>query len=273
MKTEPNHYVYAYFDPRNYEMFYVGKGQHDRKDAHRSDKAGTAKERRIAEIKKAGLEPNIKVVAVKLTEDQAFLVETALMWRPRESLTNLTRGNYSENFRLPNTLHLSLPGFDTARGVYFVNVGYYEENRNWVDCRKFDFLAAGYGRKHSAKLDLLEVGDIVAAFIKKAGYVGIGKVIAPAVPVSDFRFKGRSLTRRMLKGKDLLHHRSDKEKCDYLVKIEWIKTVPLENARFRKKAGLYAKQQIVASLSRQLKTLEFLQREFKVNFERLLAAN
>jgi uncharacterized protein len=271
MKPEPNHYVYAYFDPRNYEMFYVGKGQNDRKDAHRSDKAGTVKERRIAEIKKAGLEPNIKVVAVNLTEDQAFLVEAALMWRPRESLTNLTRGNYSENFRPPNTLHLWLPGFDTTRRVYFVNVGYYEDNRNWVDCRKLGFLAAGYGRRFSSQLDRLEVGAIAAAYVSKHGYVGIGRVVAPSVPLRDFRFKGRSLTRHMLKGKDLLHHSSDTKKCDYLVKIKWIETVPLEGARTE--PGLYAKQPIVASLSRQPKTLEFLQREFNVNFERLLAAN
>src|SRR5258706_10119344 len=112
MKPASNYYVYAYFDPRNYEMFYVGKGKGGRKDAHRSDKAGTDKERRIADIKKAGLEPNIKVAAINLTEKEAFLVEKALMWRPRESLNNLTLGNYADNFRPPNTLHQSLPGFD-----------------------------------------------------------------------------------------------------------------------------------------------------------------
>ena len=36
MKNKTNYYVYAYFDPRNYEMFYVGKGQGSRKYAHRN---------------------------------------------------------------------------------------------------------------------------------------------------------------------------------------------------------------------------------------------
>jgi hypothetical protein len=57
MKTHSNYYVYAYFDPRNYEMFYVGKGQGSRKHAHQPDKAGNATQRRIHDIKKAGLKP------------------------------------------------------------------------------------------------------------------------------------------------------------------------------------------------------------------------
>lgn len=141
-----NYYVYAYFDPRDYEMFYVGKGKDSRKDAHRSDKAGSEKERRIAEIKKAGLEPNIKVLAINLTEKEAFLVEKALLWRPRDSLTNLTSGNCADNFRPSGTLHKSLPGFDTSRGVFFVNAGVqFGNHRLWQDCYDYNFLAAGYG--------------------------------------------------------------------------------------------------------------------------------
>jgi hypothetical protein len=34
MKTDSNYYVYAYLDPRNYEMLYVGKGKGSRKYAH-----------------------------------------------------------------------------------------------------------------------------------------------------------------------------------------------------------------------------------------------
>jgi hypothetical protein len=267
MKTVPNYYVYAYFDPRNYELFYVGKGQGSRKEAHLSDRTNTAKARRIAEIRRAGEQPVIRVVAANLTEDQAYLVEKTLIWRSDKLLTNLSGGKYAENFRPRNTLHLSLPGFDTARGVYFVNVGYYEDHRNRVDCCKYGFLAAGYGRKYSSQLDRLETGDIVAAYIKGKGYVGIGKVIAPAVPVKDFRFKEHGLTPGMLNGKGLLHHSSEADRCEYLVKIDWIKKMHREDARFRKRAGLYAHQQIVASLSRQQKTLDYLQQEFGVKFQ------
>src|SRR5712691_815594 len=108
MKNNSNFYVYAYFDPRNYEMFYVGKGQGSRKHAHQPQKLGTAKERRIHEIERAGLKPLIRIIAANLTEDQAFLVEKALIWRTGVWLTNMNPGHFSDNFRPPNTLHLSL---------------------------------------------------------------------------------------------------------------------------------------------------------------------
>lgn len=272
MKNDSNYYVYAYFDPRNYEMFYVGKGRGSRKDAHRSDKAGTPKERRIDDIKKAGKKPDIKVIVINLTDKEALLVEAALMWRPRESLTNLNRGNYVDNFRRPDTLHKSLPGFDTARGIFFVNAGAeLGSSRKWEDCYDYNFLAAGGGRQYSSQLYRLSVGDIVAAFITKEGYVGIGQVVAPPVPSRSFRFNGRPLAKCKLKGPEFLHDEDDEEKCEHLVGIEWIRKLPRDDARFLKNAGLYAKQPIVASLSNQPKTRQFLEQEFGVNFENLLA--
>src|SRR6266446_2349347 len=182
MKTDLSYYVYAYFDPRSYEMLYVGKGKGSRKNAHLPNKVGTAKERQIHEIQRAGLKPLIRVVAANLSEDQALLVEKALIWRTGGSLTNVSGGHYADNFRPPNTLHLSLPGFDTARGIYFVNVGEYPPNRLWEDCRKYGFLAAGYGRQYSLQLDRLEVGSIAAAYLSGNGYVGIARVVAKPVP-------------------------------------------------------------------------------------------
>src|ERR1035437_2783826 len=211
MKTDSNYYVYVYFDPRaNNQMLYVGKGKGRRKYAHLPNKAGTATERRIHEIERAGLEPLIRVVATNLTEEQALLVEKALIWRTGESLTNVSGGHFSNNFRPPYTLNLSLPGFDTVHGIFFVNVGaHFGPHRQWEDGYKYGFLAAGYGRKHSSQLDRLSVGDIVAAYFKKEGfkngYVGVGRVVAPSIPVTDLRYNGSPLNRRMLKGPDLLH--------------------------------------------------------------------
>jgi hypothetical protein len=278
MKTDNNYYVYAYFDPRNYEMLYVGKGHGGRKYAHLPNKAGSATERRIHEIERAGLEPLIRVVAANLTNEQALLVEKALLWRTSESLTNVSGGQFAHNFRPPNTLHLSLPGFDTVCGIFFVNVGaHFGPHRQWDDSYKYGFLAAGYGREYSLQLDRLSVGDIVAAYFKmegcKNGYVGIGRVVSLSVPAADFRCNGRPLSQCKLKGPELLHDANDADECEYLVGVDWIEKVSKEDARFRKRAGLFVARQIVASLSHQPKTLEFLQREFKVNFERLLAAN
>jgi hypothetical protein len=190
MKSDSNYYVYAYFDPRNYEMLYVGKGRGSRRYAHRPAKAGTEKERRLHGIKQAGLKPLIRVIAANLTEEQALLVEKALIWRTGESLTNVSGGHFADNFRPPNTLHLSLPGFDTARGVYYVNVGEFPPNRLWEDSRKYGYVAAGYGRQFTDQLERLEVGSIVAAYLSRHGYVGIARVISPAVPARDFGISG-----------------------------------------------------------------------------------
>lgn len=74
----------------------------------------------------------------------------------------------------------------------------------------------------------------------------------------------------MLSGPDLLHHQDDHDKCEYLVGTHWIKKLDQKDARFKKKAGLFARQPIVASLSSQLKTLHYLENEFGVSFEKLL---
>jgi hypothetical protein len=273
MKSDSNYYVYAYFDPRNMEMLYVGKGKGSRKNAHRPNKAGTAKERQIHEIERAGLKPLIRVIAANLTNDQAYLVEKALLWQPGRWLTNDSKGHYAENFRPPNTLHLSLPGFDTARGIYFVNVGGNNAHRQWDDCRKYGFLAAGYGRRFSSQLDRLQVGAIAAAYLNRSGYVGIARVIAKPVPARHFRYHGRPLRPHGLKGPELLHDAKDDDECEYLVAVKWIKDVPMEDARFRRRAGLLTPRLIVASLSTQLKTQKFLEQEFGVNFEKLLASD
>jgi hypothetical protein len=268
MKHESDHYVYAYFDPRNYEMFYVGQGKGSRKNAHRPNKVGTEKERQIHEIERAGQKPLIKIVAANLTEDQAFLVEKALIWRSGKWLTNISGGRFTDKFRPPDSLHLSLPDFDSVRGVYAVNVTA-APHRHWDDMRKYGFLAAGYGRAYSAPLERLDVGDIAAAFMAKRGYLGIGRVTKRAVRVNEFRINGRPLLRRMLKGRELFHDAKDANQCEYLVKVKWIKTLPIDDGRFVRKAGLFAPRPIVASLSGQPKTLHFLEEQLSGNFEKL----
>src|ERR1035437_5415608 len=108
----------------------------------------------------------------------------------------------------------------------------------------------------SSQLDLLSVGNIVATYFSKKGYVGIGRVVAPSVPAADFRFNGRPLSRRMLKGPDLLHDAEDADDCEYLVSVKWIKKVPQEKAQWRRGARLRAARRIVASLSQQPKRSE-----------------
>lgn len=87
-------YVYLYIDPRDGEVFYVGKGTSNRcfhhlKDVRESDKAA-----RIADIRKSRQEPIIEVLKYGLTEQQALLVEaTAIDLLEVDNLTNGVRGH------------------------------------------------------------------------------------------------------------------------------------------------------------------------------------
>ena len=79
--TYQDYYVYVYIDPRNHEEFYYGKGRGTRKDAHLMDKSDNEKAKRIAEIRKHGLEPLIRVIARGLSQDEVLLIEKTLLWK------------------------------------------------------------------------------------------------------------------------------------------------------------------------------------------------
>jgi len=65
--SKKEYYVYVYIDPRNHEEFYYGKGRGSRMNAHlRQEEADTEKTKRIEQIRKAGSEPRIKVIATNL---------------------------------------------------------------------------------------------------------------------------------------------------------------------------------------------------------------
>lgn len=262
------YYVYVYIDPRNFEEFYYGKGTGNRKNAHLSDDSDSEKSKRIKAIKKEGLKPIIKVIARNLDEKEAFLVEKTLIWKLGRNLTNQSSGHFANRFRPHDTFHKNLTGFDFKNGIYYINVGE-GVNRCWDDCNNYNFLSAGQGKNWSDPLKTLEQGDIVAAYLKNHGYVGIGRVIEKAVRVSDFEIDGKLLKEFSLKAPNIFQN-CDNEKSEYLVKIEWIKSVESKDAKWKSNSGLFTSQLIKASLQSQKTTQEFLENEFKIKFEDLL---
>jgi len=85
------YYVYAYIDPSNKEIFYVGKGRGARVLAHLSEVGESVKNKRIAKIKARGLTPEIDIIAHCLPNEQtAFRVEAALI--DCLKLSNIIRG-------------------------------------------------------------------------------------------------------------------------------------------------------------------------------------
>lgn len=178
------YYVYVYIDPRNFEEFYYGKGIGSRSHAHLSDDGDSEKVARIKAIKAEGLDPMIRIIARGLTSEEALMVETTLIWKLGRNLTNIASGHYVSRFRPRDSFHKRLAHFDFRNGIYYLNVGE-GPNRNWEDCRKHGFLAAGGGPQWRDQILGLEQGDIVVAYVTSHGYVGVGRVTTQAVPFRD----------------------------------------------------------------------------------------
>jgi hypothetical protein len=101
-------YVYVLIDPRNHQIFYVGKGTGDRPSSHDREARLTleaerskAKTERIRDITAAGLKPLVDIVRHGIKESEAFQIEAALIDCLRPNITNIDRGHGSDDGRMP----------------------------------------------------------------------------------------------------------------------------------------------------------------------------
>lgn len=145
-------------------------------------------------------------------------------------------------------------------GYYFANAGL-SENRTWEDYRRYGFIAAGHGEFYSKRLDQLTVGDEVFVYDKGNGYLGYGKVTIEKTLAADFQTPDGPLLEQPLLGRDLGHHSDNPELAEYVVGIDWRKTVDRNQGKWFK--GAFANQNIVCKLRDQA-TVDFLKDEFGV---------
>ncbi len=255
-------YVYVYIDPRNFEEFYIGKGKGARKDSHLSDVSDSTKARRIRAIRKDGLNPIVRVIARNLSEYDAFLVEKTLLWKLGDRLSNVASGHYAKKFRPHNKLHRDLPGFDYEPGLYYYNVGEDPTSRNWDDFRTIGFISASNRGRWLAAILRFKPGDVVAAYLKGRGFVGVGTVTDHAKPISDVIIKRKWLLDYRLHGKQI--------HSEYVAPVKWAATVTRDQAKWKPKAGLFTTQLVRASLDNQPKTKAFLEAMFNVSIDGLL---
>jgi len=139
--------------------------------------------------------------------------------------------------------------------------------RQWQACLEYGFLSAGQGQFYSNPLKKLLVGDMVAAYITGYGYVGLGKVLATAIPIRNFLFNGGSL-KSMPYIRDSLFDNSQigNPKSEYIVAIKWEKHVNKDNAKWETNAGLFASRLVQCSMENQADTIDFLEKEFEIKF-------
>jgi hypothetical protein len=88
------YYVYLYTDPRNQRVFYVGKGQGGRVLTHLLAEDESRKAQVLEELRQAGLEPQIDILAHRLPSAEAALrIEAAVIdLYGLGKLTNRVRG-------------------------------------------------------------------------------------------------------------------------------------------------------------------------------------
>ncbi|SRR5579862_5581933 len=268
MNAPGDYYVYCYIDPRNLEEFYYGKGTGSRSSAHLLAQGRSKKAARIRQIRADGVEPTIRIIAADLTSDEAFMIEAALIWKLGERLTNENAGHYKSKFRPKNTLHKKLVGFDFSTRIHYFDVG--DPWRSWEDCRKHGFLSAGYGPKYSNQVRQLHKEDVVVAFLRGHGYVGIGRITEEAVRARDFRCRNKALNQLELNVTKICHDSDNPKKSEYLVKVKWLVAKPREDAIWKKNFGLLAFRGVRASLEHQPKTLHFIERSWGVKFDEIL---
>ena len=117
-------------------------------------------------------------------------------------------------------------------GEYYVSFGH--DERSWEDAVEFGFISAGGGLWYSRTLNLLNIGDRVWVNIPKQGYVGVGKVIDTAKKATEalFPINGEEKTIYQISSKAQYHsqYKDDDDNAEYIVKIQWDKTVSLKQA-------------------------------------------
>ena len=265
-----DYYVYAYIDPRNFEEFYYGKGKGSRKDAHLLDPSVSAKSKRIEAIRREGLTPIIRVLARGLAEREALLVEKTLLWKLGKQTTNVATGSFAANFRPHDTMHKELAGFDFRNGIYYYNVGEGPE-RNWDDQVAFGFISAGQGQRWRDAMLGFNPGDVFAAYLKRHGFVGIGKIRTRAQMIREVKVDGKPLLSHALKCTSMGANGNDPELSEYVCLVEWLKHVTRHEAIWPQTPRLYTTTHVRASLDGQPSTVTYLEQAFGVPIRDVVA--
>jgi hypothetical protein len=156
----------------------------------------------------------------------------------------------------------------TWNGEYYISFS--GEHRDWGEAVKCGFISAGGGAWFSSKLQMLSPGNRVWVNIPGTGYVGVGIVEEPRVPVEEFMAPDGNgnrvpITELPLHIARATRYADNPEQAEYLVRVNWLKTVPEE--RPIKERGFFGNQNTVARPKTQKwnHTVERLKQRFEVD--------
>lgn len=145
---------------------------------------------------------------------------------------------------------------------FYVSLGE-SEHRFWQDCVRYGFIAGGQGRWYSRTLGMLFPDARVFVCIPGTGYVGVGTVKEEVQRVRDVTVEidGKTvpLLDAPLMAPKMDENADDPDKSEYVVRVEWIKTLPKDKAIWE--TGMFANQNTVCRLRNRF-TLERLLEHF-----------
>lgn len=155
-------------------------------------------------------------------------------------------------------------------GEYYVSFGHHDEgSRHWEDARRYGFVSAGGGDWYVRTLYLLEPGGRVWVNIPRQGYVGVGKVLEGSVLAEAFQVQSEAgkmipITQATLAGNLSRPIDNPPGTEEYLVRVEWLKTVSVSEAMREK--GFFGNQNSVAKprAKKWVHTVERLKARFEI---------
>lgn len=131
-------------------------------------------------------------------------------------------------------------------GEFYCSFGH-SLTRSWLDAQDLGFICGGGGTWYSNSLKMLTPGDRVWVNIPQQGYVGVGRVTGLATAAADFTVIQNGTDTPVLqaatRGTYHAEHIHDLTLCEYFVAVEWLQTVPVEQAI--KEVGLFGNQNTV----------------------------
>ena len=146
-------------------------------------------------------------------------------------------------------------------GEYYANFGA-NHDRPWLNGKRYGFIRAGGGARFKRFLEHLPIEGRVWVKVPGSGFVGVGLVIAEAVPYKEFVVSDDDGTECHLSE---IESDLDPNEDEYVVAVKWLHVVNIEDAV--KGRGLFGNQNTVAQprVPKWQFTVDFLKQAWEID--------
>lgn len=174
-----------------------------------------------------GVDINVVLFRTFQDEDRLYLTRTWLI-EPDALATEVSSSSKSKG---------------EWNGEYYVSFGE-GVSRKWKDAKRYGFVSAGGGEWYVRTLKRLQPGNRVWVSVPGTGYVGVGKVLEPAVRFDQFKVNVQGTLTPLMELEVEAPEAFDTKHDEHFVAVEWKKKVTLQEAV--KERGFFGNQNTVA---------------------------